>query len=152
MTKVNVGFTGTQRGTTKLQYQTVTALLRSLNVETFHHGDCIGADEQIARFVHTLGYPIVVHPPLNEAKRAHVEFHSRTLPPRDYLDRNHDIVDSTDLMVATPGEMSERIRSGTWATIRYAAKRQKDVLIVYPDGSLEPRRIWVPTPIRAARS
>ena len=55
-------------------------------------------------------------------------------PAKDYLVRNHDIVDVCDVLVATPGQKEEQIRSGTWATIRYARKIRKQIIIVYPDG------------------
>lgn len=139
MAKVNVGFTGTQRGMTDAQYATCAALLRVLDHGEFHHGDCIGADDEAARLADAIGWVGVVHPPFHGAKRAFVEHYSRILPARDYLDRNHDIVDATDMLIATPGEFEEKLRSGTWATIRYAMKCRKDVHIIYPDGSLEPR-------------
>ena len=54
--------------------------------------------------------------------------------PKDYLERNHDIVDETDMLIATPGEEQEVQRSGTWATIRYARKQKRTILTIYPSG------------------
>jgi len=54
--------------------------------------------------------------------------------PQDYLVRNQDIVNECDVLVATPKENNEVLRSGTWATIRRATKAKKPVLIVNPDG------------------
>lgn len=50
--------------------------------------------------------------------------------------RNHDIVDATEWLIATPKKFEE-IRSGTWATVRYAKKVKKPVTIIWPDGSIE---------------
>lgn len=36
---------------------------------------------------------------------------------------------------AAPKDFKEELRSGTWATIRYAVKQQKRVIIIFPDGS-----------------
>lgn len=56
---------------------------------------------------------------------------------KEYIQRNHDIVDDSDMLIAFPSTMNEILRSGTWATIRYAKKRGKMVLIIFPDGSTE---------------
>jgi hypothetical protein len=48
------------------------------------------------------------------------------------LERNHDIVDQTDFMIAAPFTESEVLRSGTWSTIRYARKQGKEVYIFTP--------------------
>ena len=70
-----------------------------------------------------------------EDKRAHVS-HSvlttkRIKPP---LDRNRDIVDACDVLIATPKDFVEELRSGTWATVRYARKQRKPLVIVWPNG------------------
>jgi len=44
-------------------------------------------------------------------------------------------VDETEWLWAIPGEFKEVLRSGTWSTIRYARKKGKKVLIIWPDGS-----------------
>jgi hypothetical protein len=136
---LKVGFTGTQRGMTPEQRKTLTSLFRVLSFDEFHHGDCVGADAEAFSLVHSFtSSRIVVHPPLNTSKRAFTTHYDESRPERDYLDRNHDIVDETDLLIATPSEPTERLRSGTWATVRYARKSKKDVILVFPNGSLEP--------------
>jgi hypothetical protein len=57
---------------------------------------------------------------------------SCTLP----TSRNHDIVDETELLIACPGELAEAVRSGTWATVRYARKLGRPIVIFWPDGSV----------------
>jgi len=140
-----VGFTGTQNGMTSAQYSELALVIRRLTktMTEFHHGDCIGSDFEFHEcVVKTASFsgdvPIVmgIHPPINESKRAFCNSGNiRMYLPKDYLDRNHDIVDAVDLMIATPEQMFEVLRSGTWATIRYARKRGIDVCIIYPDGS-----------------
>jgi hypothetical protein len=128
------GFTGTQKGMTASQRKAFEIIIGT--PDEFHHGDCIGADEEsheLTRYF-TPDTPIIGHPPTNPSKRAFCEF-DQIRPKKDYLLRNHDIVDETDELIATPGGFSEELRSGTWATIRYARKTGKPVTIIYPNGS-----------------
>lgn len=41
--------------------------------------------------------------------------------PLDYIKRNHSIVNETDMLIEFP-----IIKSGSWATIRYAKKNKKN--------------------------
>lgn len=131
-----VGFTGTQKGMTALQYLAVTNLFDQLDVDEFHHGDCLGADQDAHDIANDLSKKIVIHPPLNARARA---FCSGTktsiLAAKEYLARNHDIVEASEVMIATPGEFKEQLRSGTWATIRWARRLKRRLYIVFPDGS-----------------
>lgn len=116
------------------QKEAVTRRLKG--VSEFHHGDCVGADAEAHDIAYDVHQPvIVVHPPLNEKGRAFKQG-DVILPQREYQDRNHDIVDATDYLIATPDSYTEKFRgSGTWATIRYAVKKGKTVYVIYPDGS-----------------
>lgn len=133
---MNIGFTGTQRSLANDQRERLRVLLEDLRrtglfkIE-FHHGDCIGADETAANMAWDLGYWIVCHPPLDRRKRAFTKFNHIHLP-RPYFIRNHDIVDATKILVACPGENTEVLRSGTWATVRYARKLKREVIMVLP--------------------
>ena len=133
---IKIGFTGTQRGMTKAQQRNVIECIMRAKwgQDQFAHGDCIGADEDLHNLVRLAGLPITIYPPINESKRAfcHGAFE---MEPKDYLERNHDIVDASDVLWACPGGMEEELRSGTWATIRYARSQNKPVVIFYPDGS-----------------
>jgi predicted Rossmann fold nucleotide-binding protein DprA/Smf involved in DNA uptake len=60
----------------------------------------------------------------------------RIYVPRPYLVRNRDIVDVCNLLLATPGGTVEQLRSGTWATIRYARRIGRPVWIVFPNGEV----------------
>lgn len=130
----NVGFTGTRQGMTVGQLSSVAELLR--RYDCLHHGDCEGADKQAHQIARESGMRVIGHPPLNPAIRAWCEC-DVLLDPKDYLSRNHDIVDAIAELIAAPAEDQERLRSGTWATIRYARKQRRMITIVYPDGTLE---------------
>ena len=134
----SIGFTGTQRGMTeaqRLKLGTILAVGSTKGVGVLHHGDCVGADAQAHELAQKWMIPVIIHPPENSSKRAFCGGSLASLPPQPYLVRNHFIVDACDVLVATPGEATEQLRSGTWATIRYARKRHKTVVIIYPDGS-----------------
>lgn len=135
-----LGFTGTQLGMTPEQSLAVETLLFVYVAEYdwLHHGDCIGADADANRIARFVGYSTKAHPPTVTAKRAYCEV-DQTAQPKYYLTRNHDIVNETVMLIATPRQSDEVMRSGTWATIRYAVKRSKPVIIVAPDGTLEGR-------------
>lgn len=136
-----IGFTGTQQGMTTLQIENLRSVLErqyELGAREFHHGDCIGADSQAHAIAVEIGYDVVIHPPRIETKRAFCARGARNktqvlvLAAKDYLDRNHDIVDACNLLIATPATAHEQLRSGTWATVRYARKTRKDVLVLNP--------------------
>jgi hypothetical protein len=133
-----VGFTGTQRGLTFRQYITLEVHLHkfSFSDARFHHGDCVGADAEASEIARRLGFRIVAHPPTNVKKRAYVPV-DEVFPPRPYLERNHVIVSVTDILFACPGEVPEQLRSGTWATLRYARKLRKKLCIIFPDGAVK---------------
>lgn len=141
---MKVGFTGTQRGMTDAQREMLYALLSDVaelddGFSEAHHGDCIGADAQFHELVVEQFGEVtqtVLHPPTDSRKRAYCTAVS-TRRAQSYLDRNREIVDSVDLMIATPGVFKEVLRSGTWATIRYARARGGLLVIVYPDGTVE---------------
>lgn len=130
---MSVGFTGTQIGLTDYQIEHLIHTLQELgNNQEFHHGDCIGADALAAFHAHRLGFEIVCHPPINSSKRAWTKFHTKEWEAKEYLVRNHDIVDCSDILIACPKTVEEELRSGTWATVRYARKKNKPIQIIYP--------------------
>jgi hypothetical protein len=130
---MKIGFTGTQKGMTEYQKGFVRETLRKKKPSEIHHGDCIGADTDFHNICREVNpdIRIVIHPPEIDSKRSFCKG-DEILPVKGYLQRNHDIVDSVDYMISTPGEMEEVLRSGTWATIRYGMKKDKDGIIVTP--------------------
>ena len=50
------------------------------------------------------------------------------------LARNRSIVEAGQLLAAVPRFKHEEVRSGTWAAVRYARKRQKRLVVLWNDG------------------
>lgn len=137
----DIGMTGTKEGMTfpqRIGFRYVLSsywMYKEQEGGRFHHGDCIGADEQGALIATHFGYYTVSHPPIIESLRA---FHKSDLilPPKPYIDRDHDIVDISRIIIGTPKTAKEILRSGTWATIRFAKKLHKEHFIIDPDGTI----------------
>ena len=132
---VEIGFTGSRNGCTDKQVETITRLLLWLDPTKVHHGDCVGADERFHNLVRELlpSTAIIIHPPSNDTMRAYCKG-DNIRPPAPYIERNHNIVDETTILIATPAQSNEVLRSGTWATIRYARKRFKTLYVIPPEG------------------
>lgn len=99
-----------------------------------HHGDCIGGDELAHDLAKLYGFLTHGHPPINNKLRAYrrCDFMEKPLP---YIQRNHNIVDSVGRLWVLPNTFDEQLRSGTWATWRYAKKRHVLYTIIFPNGS-----------------
>lgn len=141
---MSIGFTGTQKGLTPFQKQKLLSILMRLRrfESLFRHGDCVGADAEANEIANRLDYKIILHPPLVRRKRAFCEAKNlKTLPEKDYLDRNNDIANFCNLLIACPKEFKEQLRSGTWSTVRRARKVCKKMIIIFPDGSIQKENI-----------
>lgn len=105
------------------------------------HGEAAGADKIANSLAHRAGMQTISHPWTGN-KDANGRWHRfqfidiRTEPKDDPIERNHDIVDDGMLLIAAPS-CPEYMRSGTWATVRYARKVHKPRVIVWPDGRIE---------------
>jgi hypothetical protein len=131
---VIIGFTGTQAGMTPKQRFEVRGLLTAMRPDEVHHGDCVGADATFHDEAIELQVPVVIHPPTNDSKRAWCKGALRVETAKPYLERNKDIVTASTVLIATPKEMSEQLRSGTWSTIRYANNRGTKTIVIMPNG------------------
>lgn len=130
-----IGFTGTRKGMTEFQKKEVELILIFHRGGTVHHGDCIGADAEFHLIAKKYSYMVIVHPASGVGKqRAYCSGVALILPTKPPLIRNHLILDSCDIMIATPAQYHEIMRSGTWATIRYAKKIGKIIHVIYPGG------------------
>src|SRR5689334_22924771 len=136
--RYKIGFTGTQDGMTDKQKENFIEILTwyfnnfPQGLE-FHQGNCIGADEEALRIVqHIDGIWTVAHPP-TETRRQHSLLCDETREPKWFLDRDHDIVDEVNVLLAAPRSRKEELRSGTWATVRYARKKQRPLEMVWPN-------------------
>lgn len=141
-----IGLTGTRAGMTPEQKASFTRLLcvdlKDGDTE-FHHGDCVGADADGHHIAWHAGARIVIHPPSDPTWRAWCDPgpSGTILPVQSFHVRNHAIVDCSNHLLATPRSRVEVFRgSGTWATIRYAAREFPGLTrIIWPDGEVEVR-------------
>ncbi len=137
----SIGWTGTQKGMTPLQKASAGKLLIELRMTELHHGDCIGADEEIhdfALFLRRTGVPqlrIVIHPPQDESKRAFCKGADLILPPKTHFARNRDIVVTTEITVGASIADHPLDRGGTWYTLNYARPR-RDSYAIWPNGTV----------------
>lgn len=128
---MKIGFTGNRKGLNEKQKQEILNYFNEQKVIEVHHGDCIGCDSDFHDLI-SKNFPeinIVIHPPDNDKMRA-FKTSDNICKTKTYLKRNHDIVDNSDTLIGCPSGQ-EIIRSGTWATIRYAKKNNKPTLIYY---------------------
>lgn len=121
---------------TEAQWRALWPLLLARSPGDFHEGDCIGSDAQAAHAARAAGFRIIGHPPTNNSKRAYFPA-DETKFAHDYLTRNRLIVGACKELIATPGEMTEQLRSGTWSTVRYARRGGWPVVVILPDGSMQ---------------
>lgn len=141
---LEIGFTGTRLGMTIPQHMSVTQIMFNqyrrgirdgFNTQ-WHHGVCIGSDFQVHDLVLLFEFNIHGHPPEDEKYMASCTGFNELSSPKPYLQRNHDIVDACTTLIATPKENHNVLRSGTWATIRYAKGLGIDVAIIIPSGHM----------------
>lgn len=144
----SVGVTGTRETLSNPQqhafFDTVLQFIRQGATEV-HHGACVGADAFIHfHFINQPNVWVHVHPPTNTQYSAMLQLQRGVrrvdYEPKTYADRNGDIVEAGDVLVAAPRfpEKDERSkRSGTWMTVRKGKAAGKLVLIVdYEDGNV----------------
>lgn len=131
-----IGITGTRsldqmmRKDHRLRLLRHYLIMNRTTLTELHHGDCVGVDEYAAHAATVTGICTVAHPPIDTKYRAHHKS-VHIIAPREYLERNHDIVDACDFLLALPKDPDkEVVRSGTWATIRYARSINKETFIL----------------------
>lgn len=113
---MRIGFTGTRRGMSIRQLAQFRSFLSFIRVTEFHHGMAEGADLQAE---------MAILEELVDAFRVH-----RHPAGNDPLARNRVIVQKSDVLIAAPFENHEIVRSGTWATVRYAREAGIPVLML----------------------
>jgi len=123
---------------TDAQKHAVVVFILTNDPSEARHGDCIGADTDfhiiLQRYFKTV--PIIIHPS-NLKTRAWNSGAIKVHDPKDPLDRDHDIADASDIMIATPKGFAEERRSGTWTTVRYSKRTNKKTMIIYPNGEMK---------------
>ncbi|HUV85375.1 MAG TPA: hypothetical protein VMV86_06655 [Methanosarcinales archaeon] len=138
-----VGFTGTRNGMTEEQVLRLEYLLRHdllQKSKRFNHGDCIGADRDAHKIADGIVKEIGLFPCTLTNQRAFcdgldnksnvIEAQAAKHP----LDRNLDIIASSDIMVGCPKGYKEERRGGTWHTIRNTRLAKKPLILIYPNG------------------
>lgn len=136
------GFTGTSAGLQEVQVYALTGfVIRQSSRDTDFravHGGCDGGDDVFHNICMNLGIPIEVYPSPKQANKTwpgeNVIVHPIT--PGTPLNRNHKIIARATQMVACPWEEVEKIRSGTWATVRYTRTARKPLVMIYPNGTI----------------
>lgn len=139
-----LGTTGTRTGMGFKQVQAYrTFMTHNPYFVTVAHGACQGADAMV-HYTSLIEFhkAIAVHPPSNQ------KFMSMNLirsvdvmwfDPKPYAERNQDIVDSADQLVAFPQfpEWDDASRrSGTWQTVRMARNKGIEIVQIYPSGKI----------------
>jgi hypothetical protein len=146
---VYASFTGTRRGLTAAQRETLRRILTSprLRIVRLTHGGAIGADAEVHEIALALTpadlpwlpggrLEVWLRPSDRADQSAPCLGAGRVFPARPPLERNRDIVADSGLLIACPAERVEQARGGTWSTIRHARESGRaDVLAVWPDGS-----------------
>jgi len=133
-----IGISGTREGCTAEQHESFAIMLEHLvnlgGYNELHHGDCQGADEQGHAIATRLNCITVCHPPVSDYMRAYTQ-NIETREEYGYLQRDHNIVKETDVLVACPkGNEKEHYRSGTWTTVRFARQEGKEIILIWPNG------------------
>jgi len=131
---MKIGMTGNRNGISEKAIESFENFLKNTKIDEAHHGDCIGADKMFHDLCYNKKIKIIIHPPDCDKFRSFCKSEF-ILSPKSYLDRNKDIVNNTDILIAFPSSETEILRSGTWSTIRYARKNNKNILIIYPNGT-----------------
>lgn len=137
---MKVGFTGTRTGMTEPQVATLVKLIHCLLPTELHHGCCIGSDQQAHEMVLLSDgnqIKLMAHPPKNKSQAFEPIGAHTIFPEAEFIKRNHNIVDKTEELIAISRTKEWELRSGTWATIRYAQKLGRPVHIIYPNGDTE---------------
>lgn len=140
-----IGFSGTRLGMTNKQFVMCRAIISSLvnqGVTTARHGVCKGADAHFHKLCkEALGTKLYIigHPGVREDGKCYTRAFVNCdllLPEKPFIKRDRDIVDESNVMLFTPNQVQEVLRSGTWTTIRYARKVNKPRYIIFPDATI----------------
>jgi len=145
-------FTGTKLGMTSAQRTTVLIVVRDhVRVgEWTHaiHGCCEKSDRDFHEIAWSLKLARELHPGTEEQRLwavNHMDTQRDTVFPvpldaNPQLTRNRTMVDRGGILVAAPRQMHEVLRSGTWATIRYARNLGREIVFCWPNGTHETLR------------
>jgi hypothetical protein len=144
----SIGVSGTRENLSMAQQHALFRLLIDQirdGATEVHHGACVGADAFVHFHMQTQQVTTHVHPPVDDkfSAMSHLMRHNRRLDyaPKPYAERNQDIVDAADVLLAAPRwpeNDPKSKRSGTWQTIHKAAAKGILVMIADNDGNTFP--------------
>ena len=99
--------------------------------EPIERGDIRDAEDEKV-FIH--GYPCNIYDKsvLDDIVEE-LDYVAAVEPP---LKRNNIMASLCDHLIVCPKNYHEQLRSGTWATYRYAKKYKKPITIIYPNGQI----------------
>lgn len=135
-----LGFTGSREGPTEEQKATWEKMTIWLSGIGMHNGCAVGSDRYVLENLPAVSscslWPANLDGSTWAKDFAKRHLATEILPILSPLDRNKYIVSHSHGLIAFPSTDTEVLRSGTWATIRYARKTKKPVLYVLPSGML----------------
>lgn len=138
---MKIGFTGTRKGMTQQQFLTFQRVTESWYITEFHHGACVGADEQAVTAISNVipSKCIFAHPPADGKllSRVALGLSANVHEPMPYLQRDREIVRDSWILLSTPETFEEVLRSGTWTTMRYAKAARHPVFNIQPNGLIK---------------
>lgn len=142
-----IGLTGNREFPTQEQVTIFCSLLNTLtgNTVTFHHGGCIGSDETMHHLIHHYYPNCIIHlypSTFKDMWGIQPDEADWSQEPKKALERDLDIVNASEILIALSPTEEEILRSGTWATLRYMKKANKPFIIIPPTGKL--RNTWKP--------
>lgn len=151
---MNAGFTGTRNGLSEKQRNALREMIRELQPCYWHHGACLGSDEdgvievvawerRMAQVVQIVAWPgLYARSPGDKSMQSKVALRlsDEVMPDQGHFNRNKRIVHECQLLVACPPAMTELSQGGTWFTIRHARKKGKAIAIIWPDGTVSKER------------
>jgi len=139
---MKVGFTGTREGMTDLQKFSLLQKLRIFAPLEVNHGMCAGADTEFHQIIRDC-FPecvIIGHPPERDFMKVDLGC-DKYRRPYPYLERDRNIVDASDILIACPLEMTKNPRSGTWFTYSYSLERYrkttKKTILILRNGEIK---------------
>lgn len=130
----------------KASFLQVVSRLRYLSITdrtstvTFSHGGCVGADHEAHNLLLTrqMGFRVEIYPASDvDWKYVSRDKGAIKYPPAPALERNREIVNRSQILLAAPKTNSQVLRSGTWSTVRYAIGRGVPVLLLKREGGYE---------------
>lgn len=106
-------------------------------------GLCLGGDDEFADICVKLELrPRMIARPGRSAKGGNNDLlgdpcrHDEVLPQKPFLERNKDIVEWAEIVVACPFESELKTTGGTWFTVSFTMKKNKGLFVVWPDGKV----------------